>query len=88
MTERTIKSPLPGTFYQGPSSDAHPFVSEGQRVGVGEAVGLGESIKGVHEVRPEASRVLERPLLEGQVAVEANQYIAALRNGGGSCARC
>ena len=39
---------------------------------------------GRHEVRPEASGILDLLLLlEGQVAAEANQYIAAMWDKGG-----
>jgi acetyl-CoA carboxylase biotin carboxyl carrier protein len=37
---RTIKSPMPGTFYRRPSPDEEPFVNEGDRVSSGDIVGL------------------------------------------------
>ena len=41
--ERTIKSPLPGTFYRRPDPQSDPYVSEGDEVNPGDVVGLVEN---------------------------------------------
>ena len=79
MAEKTIKCPLPGTFYRRPSPEAGPFVSEGQKVAVGDVVGLVEIMKSFHEVRSEESGVLDHFLVQNEEAVEAGQDIAALQ---------
>jgi acetyl-CoA carboxylase biotin carboxyl carrier protein len=78
MPEKTIKSPLPGTFYRRPSPDAEPFVNEGDRVEPGHVVGLVEIMKSFHEVKSEDSGVLGRFLVDSEDAVEAGQDIAVL----------
>jgi biotin carboxyl carrier protein len=78
MAERTIKSPLPGTFYRQPSPNADPFVSEGDPVDPGKVVGLVEIMKSFHEVKSQDSGVVERFLVENEDAVEAGQDVAIL----------
>jgi biotin carboxyl carrier protein len=78
MAEKTIKSPLPGTFYRRPSPDADPFVSEGDSVEPGAVIGLVEIMKSFHEVKSEDSGVVERFLIDSEDAVEAGQDIAVL----------
>jgi acetyl-CoA carboxylase biotin carboxyl carrier protein len=78
VAEKTVKSPLPGTFYRRPSPDADPFVSEGDSVQPGEVVGLVEIMKSFHEVKTEESGTLERFLVESEEAVEAGQDIALI----------
>lgn len=79
MAEKTIKTPLPGTFYRRPSPDADPYVSEGQNISAGDVVGLVEIMKTFHEVQSGDSGVLERFLVANEETVEADQDIAALR---------
>lgn len=79
MVEKTIKCPLPGTFYRRPSPDAEPFAAAGQKVAVGDVVGLVEIMKSFHEVRSEESGVLDHFLVQNEEAVEAGQDIAALQ---------
>jgi acetyl-CoA carboxylase biotin carboxyl carrier protein len=78
MAEKTIKSPLPGTFYRRPSPDADPFVSEGDSVEPGAVIGLVEIMKSFHEVKSEDGGVVERFLIDSEDAVEAGQDIAVL----------
>lgn len=75
---RTIKSPLPGTFYRRPSPDADPYVSEGDRVQPGTVVGLVEIMKNFHEITSDEEGVVERFLVENEELVEAGQSIIAL----------
>lgn len=79
MTENTIKSPLPGTFYRKPSPDADPYVFEGDEVKEGEVIGLVEIMKNFHEVQSDQSGVIDRFLVETDDVVEAGQDIALLR---------
>ena len=76
--ERTIKSPLPGTFYKRPNPQADPYVSEGDQVKPGDAVGLVEIMKSFHEVLSDAEGVVARFLVEDEALVDAGQDIIAL----------
>ncbi len=75
---RTIKSPLPGTFYRRPNPQAEPYVSEGDTVEPGDVVGLVEIMKTFHEVHSDAAGRIERFLVENSDLVDAGQDIIAL----------
>ena len=78
MAERTIKSPIPGTFYRQPSPKAEPFVVEGAEVSAGDVVGLVEIMKSFHEIKAEEGGKVVRFLVESDDPVEAGQAIATL----------
>ena len=79
MTEnRTIKSPMPGTFYRRPSPDDEPFANEGDRVSSGDVIGLVEVMKNFNEVKSDQDGVIESFLVDNEDPVEAGQDIVAL----------
>ena len=78
MADKTIKAPLPGTFYRQPDPSADPFVAEGDSVDTGDVVGLVEIMKSFHEVKADQSGVVERFLVENEDSVEAGQDLAVL----------
>jgi acetyl-CoA carboxylase biotin carboxyl carrier protein len=78
VAQRTIRTPIPGTFYRRPSPDAEPFVAEGATVSAGDVVGLVEIMKSFHEIKSEESGTVQRFLVENDDAVEAGQDIATL----------
>jgi acetyl-CoA carboxylase biotin carboxyl carrier protein len=78
LAEKTIKSPLPGTFYRRPDPQTDPYVSEGDRVQPGDVVGLVEIMKNFHEITSEDAGVVDRFLVENEALVEAGQDIIAL----------
>jgi acetyl-CoA carboxylase biotin carboxyl carrier protein len=80
MNERTIASPLPGTFYRRPSPDADPYVSEGDTVEPGDVVGLVEIMKTFHEIHSDAAGRIARFLVENSALVDAGQDIIALES--------
>lgn len=78
MAQKTIKSPLPGTFYRRPDPTTDLYVSEGDHVEAGDVVGLVEIMKNFHEIRSEEAGVVERFLADNEDLVEAGQDIIAL----------
>ena len=80
MMERTISSPLPGTFYRRPNPQADPYVSEGDEVKFGEVVGLIEIMKTFHEVPSDAEGRVVRFLVENADLVDAGQEIIVLES--------
>jgi acetyl-CoA carboxylase biotin carboxyl carrier protein len=78
MAEKTITSPYPGTFYRRPSPEADPYVSEGDAVEPGQAVGLVEIMKNFHEVTSSEAGTVRRFLVENEDLVEAGQAIVEL----------
>jgi acetyl-CoA carboxylase biotin carboxyl carrier protein len=80
MAERTVRSPLPGTFYRRPSPDADPFVSEGDAVTAGDVIGLVEVMKTFYELKADQDGVADRFLIEDAGPVEAGDDVLALRD--------
>jgi len=78
VAEKTIKSPLPGTFYRRSNPQADPYVSEGDRVQSGDVVGLVEIMKSFHEITSEEDGVVDRFLIDNEDLIEAGQDIIAL----------
>jgi acetyl-CoA carboxylase biotin carboxyl carrier protein len=78
VAQRTIRTPIPGTFYRRSSPDAEPFVAEGATISAGDVVGLVEIMKSFHEIKSEEAGTVERFLVENDDAVEAGQDIATL----------
>jgi acetyl-CoA carboxylase biotin carboxyl carrier protein len=76
--EKTIKSPLPGTFYRASAPNEDPYVSEGDRVRPGDVVGLVEIMKTFSEVTAEDEGVIERFLVEDGYPVDAGQPVLLL----------
>jgi biotin carboxyl carrier protein len=76
--ERTIKSPLPGTFYRSADPDSEPYVKEGDVVRPGDVVGLVEVMKTFTELKAEDEGVVERFLVETGDPVDAGQDVVAL----------
>ena len=80
MSERTIKSPLPGTFYRRPNPQADPYVNEGDEVKAGDVVGLIEIMKSFHEIQSDTDGRVARFLIENEDLVDAGQAIIALES--------
>lgn len=78
--EKTIHSPLPGTFYRSPGPGEEPFVREGDRVGAGDIVGLVEVMKMFNDVKAEDDGVVDRFLVEDGDPVDAGQSLVVLRD--------
>ncbi len=55
-----VLSPIPGTFYRQESPSSPPFVSIGQEIKAGDAVGLVEVMKMFNQIHSEyAGKVIE-----------------------------
>jgi acetyl-CoA carboxylase biotin carboxyl carrier protein len=76
--EKTIKSPLPGTFYRASGPGEAVFVNEGDRVRPGDIVGLVEIMKMFNEVKAEEEGVVDRFLVEDGDPVDAGQSVVLL----------
>jgi acetyl-CoA carboxylase biotin carboxyl carrier protein len=76
--EKTIKSPLPGTFYRSSGPGEDPYVREGDRVRPGDIVGLVEVMKMFNDVKAEDEGVVDRFLVEDGDPVDAGQSLVLL----------
>jgi biotin carboxyl carrier protein len=78
LAEKTIKSPMPGTFYRRPDPESDPFVSEGDAVSAGDTVGIVEVMKSFHEIKAEEGGTVSKILVEDEDAVAAGQDLVEL----------
>jgi len=78
MAVRNLLSPLPGTFYRKPAPDQPNYKNEGDRVAVGDVVGLVEVMKSCNEVRADAAGRVIRFIADNEEAVMAGQPLAEI----------
>jgi biotin carboxyl carrier protein len=67
---KTITSPMVGTFYRAPSTEAPPFVEIGTHVNAGQAVCIIEAMKIMNEVESEFAGKVVGVLVENGQPVE------------------
>jgi acetyl-CoA carboxylase biotin carboxyl carrier protein len=65
-----IVSPMVGTFYAAPAPGAKPYVSEGERIRVGQVVCIVEAMKLMNEVQSEVSGAIREVCVDNGQAVE------------------
>lgn len=78
MAGKSIKSPMPGTFYRRPEPGSDPFVNEGDAVSAGDTVGIVEVMKSFHEIKAEEDGTISKILVEDEDAVAAGQDLVEL----------
>ena len=74
-----VRSPIVGTFYEGASPDAPPFVSVGERVQPGKVLCIIESMKLMNEIEAEHSGIIESKLVLNGQPVEYGEALFAIR---------
>ncbi|MDQ2985945.1 MAG: biotin/lipoyl-binding protein [Armatimonadota bacterium] len=68
-----IPSPMGGVFYGRPSPDEEPFVQPGDRIAVGQVIGIIEAMKVFNQIESPTAGVLRGVLVEdGQVVQEGD----------------
>jgi len=68
-----VKSPMVGTFYASPSPDKPAFVSVGQTVQVGDAIGIIEAMKMFNTIEADAAGTVLAIAVENGQPVEFDQ---------------
>lgn len=71
-----ILSPLPGTFYRAAAPDAPAFKSDGDRVAIGEVIGIVEVMKQFSEITSDVGGRLLCFLVEDTTMVDPGQPLA------------
>ncbi len=74
-----VKSPIVGTFYEGPSPGAAAFVRVGERIQPGKVLCIIESMKLMNEIESETSGILESKLVMNGQPVEYGEALFAIR---------
>lgn len=77
--ERTIKSPLVGTFYAASSEGAEPFVKEGDVIKKGQTVAIVEAMKLMNDIESEYEGTVDEILVQNGQSVEYGQPLFRLR---------
>ena len=74
-----IKSPIVGTFYEGPAPEGEPFVRVGDHVTVGHVLCIIEAMKLMNEIESDVEgEVIRIDVVNGQ-PVEYGEYLFAIR---------
>lgn len=74
-----VKSPIVGTFYEGPAPDAAPFVAVGDKVQPGKVLCIIESMKLMNEIEAEVTGIVESRLVMNGQPVEYGEALFAIR---------
>ncbi len=77
--EKVIHSSYVGFFYRNPKDDEAPFVTEGDKVVVGQTLGLVRSMNIMHEIKSDVEGVLNEVLVEAGRAIEYEQPLFKIR---------
>jgi len=72
-TARAVRAPLTGIFYAASSPSAPPYVTVGQRVAVGQVIGLIEAMKLFNEIKSDTAGRVVRIVAESGKLVKAKQ---------------
>jgi acetyl-CoA carboxylase biotin carboxyl carrier protein len=70
-----IKSPMVGTFYRSPAPDADPYVSQNEKITVGQVVCIVEAMKLMNEIESEVAGRVVKILVENSKPVEFGQVL-------------
>ena len=74
-----VKSPIVGTFYEGPKPGDPPFVKVGDFVEPGLVLCIIESMKLMNEIESESSGTIVAKLMENGRVVEYGEALFAIR---------
>ncbi|MCL2918575.1 acetyl-CoA carboxylase biotin carboxyl carrier protein [Shewanella litorisediminis] len=68
-----VLSPMVGTFYRAPSSEARPFVELGTEVAVGDTLAVIEAMKMMNQIAADRAGTVKAILVDNGTAVEFDQ---------------
>ena len=77
--EVIVKSPIVGTFYEGPKPGDPPFVKVGDFVEPGQVLCIIESMKLMNEIESEVAGTIVAKLMENGRPVEYGEALFAIR---------
>jgi acetyl-CoA carboxylase biotin carboxyl carrier protein len=74
-----VLSPMVGTFFAASGPGAEPFVSMGQRVGVGDTLCIIEAMKMFNQIEADVAGTVVAVLVENGQPVEYDQPLFVIR---------
>ncbi|KQU01926.1 hypothetical protein ASG56_20600 [Rhodococcus sp. Leaf7] len=78
MATHEVSTPVPGIFYRNPGPGKPPYVSEGDHVDAGQAIGLVEIMKQFSEVKTAVAGVIDKFVVADASEVSPGTVIAEL----------
>jgi acetyl-CoA carboxylase biotin carboxyl carrier protein len=81
--QHVIAAPMIGTFYSAPTPGAPPFVRVGDRVEVGQTIGIIEAMKIMNEIAADRGGVVETILVDNGQPVEYGSALITMSIGRG-----
>lgn len=75
MSGQQIKSPMVGTFYSSASPTSAPFVSEDQKVKVGDTLCIIEAMKMMNQIEADKSGTIRSIMVDNGSPVEFDQVL-------------
>ena len=75
---KIIRSPLVGTFYRSGSPNGDPFCNIGDKISIGQALGIVEAMKLFNEIDSEVSGTVVEILVENETPVEFDQPLLVI----------
>lgn len=75
---KQLLSPLPGTFYRRPAPDKPVYKNEGDKVAVGDVIGLIEVMKSFTEVKADSAGKIAKFFIDNEEPVMAGQPLAEI----------
>jgi biotin carboxyl carrier protein len=73
MAQHQVLSPLPGIFYRRPAPEKPPYKQDGDKVAIGDVIGLVEVMKQFTEIKADAGGKIVRFLVDNEAPVETEQ---------------
>ncbi len=74
-----VRSPMVGTFYDSPSPEAGPFVSQGQQIKEGDTMCIIEAMKMFNQIEAELAGTVVAILVENGQPVEFDEPLFVIR---------
>jgi biotin carboxyl carrier protein len=73
MAQHQVLSPLPGIFNRRPAPEKPPYKQDGDKVAIGDVIGLVEVMKQFTEIKADAGGKIVRFLVDNEAPVETEQ---------------
>lgn len=73
--DKSITTPMVGTFYRSPNPADKPFVEEGKRVKIGDVLCIVEAMKMLNQIESEYAGTIKKVLVENGQPVEFGQAL-------------
>jgi acetyl-CoA carboxylase biotin carboxyl carrier protein len=73
MAQHQVLSPLPGIFYRRPAPEKPPYKQDGDKVAIGDVIGLVEVMKQFTEIKADAGGKIVHFLVDNEAPVETEQ---------------